>query len=133
MPGQADQAGPLDRCWMDDFASASTWLGPEINAEILESQQTSRGQEDFSEARISRVRGINVDADISRFEGGFHSLRPEWPMCPSKQQEVNLDIVVERELQRMRSHPNRVDLLIDLVLDPAANERFGEHFSLQQE
>src|SRR5262249_32021813 len=44
-----------------------------------------------------------------------------------------LDVVIERELIRMRTQPDGVDFLLALVPDPGADDVAGEDVALQQE
>src|SRR6185295_17890116 len=46
---------------------------------------------------------------------------------------IALDVVVERELVRMRTQPNRIDLILPLVLDPGLDQVRGEHVALEEE
>src|SRR5262249_37769580 len=81
---------------------------------------------------------------LLRREGGTQMLRPlsRGLIRPESRGRASssfyasaslLDVVVERELVRVRAQPDRIDLVLPLVLDPRLDEVGREHLALQQE
>ena len=56
---------------------------------------------------------------------------PGFFFLTSRHDELN--IVVKRELIRMRPQPHRIRFLVPLVVDVGLSKLFGEHVALQQE
>src|SRR5690242_10433392 len=57
--------------------------------------------------------------------------RPSAP--PGDAGRGRLDVVVEGELVRMRAEPDRIDLVLPLVLDPRLDQVRREHVALEEE
>src|SRR5205823_5542504 len=68
----------------------------------------------------------------TRTEAGAWALRPRG-LRPVLADRPQLDIEVQRELRRGRPQPDRVQLLLDLVLDPGLDHVLGEDVALEEE